>query len=307
MNAPNESRARSSTYWVDLLQAQVYRLRGRYTTRIVEAGEGEPLLLLHGTGGHAENYARNIMPLSRHFRVFAMDFAWHGRSQTSGFDPEIIPVLVDQIRDVLDTLGISQAHVGGQSLGGWVAMRFALQYPARLRKLILTTTMGYKPDPGSVPPHPEQDMARLRENSLEVLRNPTWDNIRARLERIVHDKSLITDEAIAVRHAFYNDPDLNAVQQQVITHYLGGEAPQKHLMTDALAARIAAPTLVYWGDKNNSPPAVGARLASVIPGAKFYSAPDTGHWAQFENYGHYNREVLAFLLGSAPSGGKLGQ
>jgi 2-hydroxy-6-oxonona-2,4-dienedioate hydrolase len=302
MKTPDSPNKPQSSYWVDLLQAEVYRLRGRYITRIIEAGEGDPLLLLHGTGGHAENYARNIMPLSRYFRVLAMDFAWHGRSQTTGFEPEIIPVLVDQVRDVIDTLGIDRINLGGQSLGGWVAMRFALQYPERVRTLILTTPMGYKPDAGTVPAYPEQDMTRLRENSLEVLRNPSWDNIRSRLERIVNDRTVITDEAIAVRHAFYNDPELNAVQQQMIANYLGGEAPRKHVMTDELAARIAAPTLVYWGDKNNPPPPVGARLAAVIPGAKFFSAPDTGHWAQFENYAIYNREVLTFLLGSAPAG-----
>src|SRR5688500_15497888 len=110
------------TYWLDLIGADVYRLRGRYVTRVIEAGAGEPLLLLHGTGGHAENYARNIAPLARHFRVLAIDFLWHGRSQTSGFVAEILPPLVDQVRDVLDTLRIERAHIEGQSLGGWVAM-----------------------------------------------------------------------------------------------------------------------------------------------------------------------------------------
>ena len=293
-----QGKAYAGSYWVDLIQAQVYRLRGRYVTRVVEAGEGEPLLLLHGTGGHAENYARNIMPLSKHFRVFALDFVWHGRSQTTGFQPEIIPVLVDQLVDVLDTLGIDRAHVAGQSLGGWVATRFALGHANRLRKLVLTTPMGYKVAPGAVPGFVEQDVTRLRESSLEILRNPTWDNIRARLERIVNDKSLITDEAVAVRHAFYNDPAVNAVQQELMTHYMGGEAPKKHAYDDATLAKIAAPTLVYWGDKNNPPPPVGQALARAIPGAKFFSAPETGHWAQFENHEIYNREVLAFLRGT---------
>lgn len=295
------SESRSTSYWVDLIRAQVYQLRGRYVTRVIEAGEGEPLLLLHGTGGHAENYARNIMPLSRHFRVFALDFIWHGRSQTTGFQPEIIPVLVDQLVDVLDTLGIDRAHVAGQSLGGWVATRFALGHAERLRKLVLTTPMGYKP--AAAAGHTPQDMMRLRESSLDVLRNPSWENIRARLERIVNDKSLITDEAIAVRHAFYNDPAVNAVQQQLMTHYLGGEAPQKHAYDDAILAKIAVPTLVYWGDKNNPPPPVGKALAGAIPGARFFSAPDTGHWAQFENFDIYNREVLAFLREPASAKG----
>ena len=84
-----------SSFWVELLNCNTYILKGKYSTRVVEAGEGEPLLLLHGTGGHAENYVRNIAPLSRHFRVLAIDFLWHGRSQTEGFDPQVIPPLVE--------------------------------------------------------------------------------------------------------------------------------------------------------------------------------------------------------------------
>lgn len=279
-----------SSFWIELLGASVYQLKGRYVTRVIEAGEGEPLLLLHGTGGHAENYVRNIAPLSRHYRVIAIDFLWHGRSQTGGFEPQVLPPLVDQVRDVLDTLKIARAHVEGQSMGGWVAMLFALAHAQRVAKLILTTPMGYRPD-GYVEPDPKP----LREANLAVLREPTYANVRARLERIVFDPSLVTEESIRVRQTFYSDPAVNAVQRELMTHYLGGADPQRHVVTDAMARRIAAPTLVYWGDKNFIPPAVGQHLARTLPNAKFFSAPATGHWAQFENFEIHNREVLRFL------------
>jgi 2-hydroxy-6-oxonona-2,4-dienedioate hydrolase len=139
----------STSYWVDLLGAEIRYVVGRYRTRVIAAGSGTPLLLLHGTGGHAENFVRNIMPLAEHFRVLAIDFLWHGKSQTTGFEPAVIPSLVDQVLDVLDTLGLSKAHVNGQSLGGWVAMQFAIEYPDRLEKLVLTTPMGYTPAAGA--------------------------------------------------------------------------------------------------------------------------------------------------------------
>lgn len=288
-----------TTYWSELLGARIYRLRGKYVTRVMEAGSGPALVLLHGTGGHAENYIRNLAVYGRSYRAIAIDFLWHGRSQTDGFDPEVVPPLVDQVRDVLDTLGIERAHLEGQSLGGWVAAVFALTYPERLERLILTTPMGYRPDPGTVPGYVEQDLLPLRANTLAVLENPTFENLRKRLERIVADPAVVNDEAIAVRHAFYNDPAVNAVQRKLTTHYLGGPEPQRHLLTDERAARIAAPTLVYWGDKNTTPPELGRRLASVIPNAAFYSAPNTGHWAQYENFELHNREVLAFLQGAS--------
>lgn len=283
-----------NSFWVELLGASVYQLKGRYVTRVIEAGAGEPLLLVHGTGGHAENYIRNIAPFAQHFRVIAIDLLWHGRSQTSGFDSQVLPPLVDQLRDVLDTLNIARAHLEGQSLGGWVAMLFALAHPQRLSRLILTTPMGYRPD-GFVEPDPKP----IRESNLAVLRDPNYDNVKARLARIVFDPSIVGEESVRVRQTFYRDPAINAVQRELMTHYLGGADPQRHVVTDAMARRIAAPTLVYWGDKNFVPPAVGQHLARTIPNGRFFSAPATGHWAQFENFEVHNREVLRFLTEQA--------
>lgn len=285
-----------NSYWVEFLDAQVYRLKGRYNTRIVEAGDGPPLLLLHGTGGHIENYARNIMPLAKNFRVIAMDFLWHGGSETGGFEPAIVPKLVDHVIDVLDTLGIKKTHLEGQSLGGWVAMQTALMHPERIEKLVLTTVQGYQPDAGTIADYVEPDAKRLQAHSLEILRDPSFENIRARLARVLANPALLPDEAVAVRHKFYNDPAVNAVQQQLMSVYPIGAALREYTVTDAMAARINKPTLVYWGDKNPSPPSVGSRLASQLPNGRFVCAPNTGHMAQFESYELHNREVTEFLL-----------
>jgi 2-hydroxy-6-oxonona-2,4-dienedioate hydrolase len=283
------------SYWVELLGAEVKFVGSRYRTRIIEAGTGEPLLLLHGTGGHAENYIRNIKPFSRHLRTIAMDFLWHGASDTGHFDPELMPALLDQIRDVLDSLAIDRAHVEGQSLGGWVAALLAMRYPDRVNKLILTTPMGYTPNKGTLPDWNPPDFAKLRQSSLDCLKDPTFENIRGRIARIVHDPAVLTDEAIAVRHAFYNDAALNGAQQMVISNYLGGSEPQRHALNDENLRTIGAPTLVYWGEYNLTPPALGRQMASRIPSAQFHCAANTGHWAQFENFEEHNAVVLEFL------------
>lgn len=290
------------TYWVDLLQAQVRMVEGRYRTRIVEAGHGPALILLHGTGGHLENYARNIMPLAQHFRVIALDFLWHGMSQTDGFDHAVIPSLVDQVIDVMDVLGLASAAVEGQSLGGWVAMQLALCHPERVDALVLTTTMGYQPDAGAIAGYVEPDWSKNLASSLEVLRDPSYDNVRSRMARILADPTRLTDEAILVRQALYRQPALGAVQQEFITEYLSGETIRKHLLTDADVRRIAQPVLVYWGDQNRTPPSLGRRLAQQTRDGRFHCAADTGHWAQFESADEHNRVVLQFLrdAGSPP-------
>jgi 2-hydroxy-6-oxonona-2,4-dienedioate hydrolase len=68
------------------------------------------------------------------------------------------------------------------------------------------------------------------------------------------------------------------------------------MVTDAMARRIAAPTLVYWGDKNRTPPALGEHISATIPRGRFHCAADTGHWAQFESADEHNEVVTRFLL-----------
>lgn len=285
-----------STYWVDLLSTQVRIIQGKYRTRIVEAGQGPALILLHGTGGHIENYARNIVQLAERFHVIAIDFLWHGRSQTEGYDPEVIPTLVDQIDDVMNVLDLERAHISGQSMGGWVAMQFALCHPTRVRRLVLTTTMGYTPDEGAIPGYIEPDWASNLPSSLEVLRNPSFDNVKTRMARILANPDNLTDEAVLVRQALYRQPALAEVQKLFLTEYMTGEIIRRHNMTDAMSRRITQPTLVYWGDKNRTPPSLGQHIANQVQNGRFYCAANTGHWAQFESAEEYNRVITAFLL-----------
>lgn len=286
-------------YWVQLIHSDIRIVQGKYCTRILEAGNpaAPALFLLHGTGGHLENYARNIPALAEKFHVIAMDFLWHGRSQTEGFDHAVIPLLIDQILDVMNILKISSAHFEGQSMGGWVAMQLAIQHPEKVDRLVLTTTMGYKPNEGAIAGYVEPIWASNLASSIEVLEQPTFDNVRTRMARILAKPERLTDEAIQVRQALYQQPKLAEVQKQFITEYLSGSTIQQHAVTDALAAQISQPTLVYWGDANRTPPALGQHIATQVQQGQFFCAKDTGHWAQFESPEVHNSIVTQFLLG----------
>ena len=285
--------------WVDLLGAETRFVHGKYRSRVLTAGDGPPLFLLHGTGGHLENWARNIAPLAEHFRVIAPDFLWHGYSQTDPFEPEIVPSLVDQIVDLMDTLGIARAAFNGQSMGGWVAMQLALRHSHRVRALVLTTTQGYVPDDGAIPGYAEPDWSQNLPSTLEALREPSFENIKIRMARILADPARLTNEAIAIRQKIYSQPALAKAQEAFNREYLGmGEASRAHVVTDAMAGQIACPTLVYWGEKNRTPPSLGQHIANTIPLGRFHCAAHTGHWAQFESADEHNEVVTRFLLES---------
>ena len=85
--------------WVSLLGAQTHYVGSRFRTRVIEAGSGEPLVMLHGVGGHAEAYARNVVPLSQKCRPIAIDVAWHGLSSKPPFQ-ETMPVYCEQLLDL---------------------------------------------------------------------------------------------------------------------------------------------------------------------------------------------------------------
>ena len=298
-NTADRSIQPAEHYWVQLIHSDIRIIQGKYRSRILEAGNpaAPALFLLHGTGGHLENYARNIPALAEKFHVIAMDFLWHGRSQTEGFEHAVIPLLIDQILDVMNVMNIPSAHFEGQSMGGWVAMQLAIQHPEKVDRLVLMTTMGYKPNEGAIAGYVEPIWASNLASSIEVLEQPTFDNVRTRMARILAKPERLTDEAIQVRQALYQQPKLAEVQKQFITEYLSGGTIQQHAVTDALAVQISQPTLVYWGDANRTPPALGQHIANQVQQGQFFCAKDTGHWAQFESPEVHNTVVTQFLLG----------
>ena len=116
-------------------------------TRVLEAGSGpDTLIFLHGIAGHLEAYMRNILPHAAHFRVLAIDMLGHGFTDKPTRDYQISDY-VGHLHDLLDTLGLDSVHLSGESLGGWVAARFAALYPQRIKRLVLNTAGGMIADP----------------------------------------------------------------------------------------------------------------------------------------------------------------
>lgn len=140
-------------------------------TRVLRAGSGPDLVLLHGTGGHLEAYARDIAGLGQDFRVTAYDMVGHGWSDLPD-RPYTIDVLCDHLIGLLDELDIGAAHLSGESLGGWVAAWAAAHNADRVGRLVLNT-------PGNIANKPEV-MARLRDSTLAAVRDPSDATVRRR-------------------------------------------------------------------------------------------------------------------------------
>src|SRR5499425_1340168 len=132
--------------WPELAQGEFaldYVYAGGIRTRCLSAGKGDgvPLIFLHGSGGHLEAYQRNILSHASRMRVFAIDMLGHGFTDKPDHDYEI-DHYVDHLSAFCGTMGFDKIQLSGESLGGWVAARFAIRYPDRLTKLVLNTAGG---------------------------------------------------------------------------------------------------------------------------------------------------------------------
>jgi len=281
--------------WLSMLGGQVRTYEGaKYRTRALEAGSGEPLLLLHGIGGHAETWARNVVPLSKHFHVYAIDLLWHGFSSKPLLtDFETIPRFVDHVLDFFDAAGIDRAHVEGESLGGWIAMRLALWHPDRIRKLILNTTAGWPIDgKPSLPPG-------LAERSMKGIADVQRENIKSRMEWLVAKPERMTEEMVEVRYRIWKDPETRQSLENLFrAHLVDGTPKVKYDVRPDEARTITPPTMVLWTEHNpGDGPDVGRDIAAHIPGSVFACIDDAGHWPQWEHPEEHDRIVTDFLLG----------
>lgn len=280
--------------WSDLQGVafkQAYIDVGGITTRFLQAGDPAlpALVFLHGTGGHAEAYGRNLAAHARHFNTIAIDMLGHGYTGKPDFDYEI-PRYVEHVVGFLDAMGITRASLSGESLGGWVASHIAVRHPDRVERLVLNTAGGDRISP--------EGLAKARESTLLAVQDPSEERVRARLEWLMYDKSLVHDDLVASRRRIYQMPEMQRAIHRILSMHTP-EARRRFALTPAEWASIAAPTLVLW--TSHDPTAsveVGRLLASFIAGARFVVMQDCGHWPQFEDPDTFNRIHLEFLRGA---------
>lgn len=279
------------TIWLHLYDTPFrldYVVAGGVKTRYLEAGEGPPLLLLHGTGGHLEAYARNIRGLSQTFRVIAYDMVGHGFSDKPD-RPYTVDFYVEHLLSLMDTLGLSKAHLSGESLGGWVAAWMAAHHPERVDRLVLNT-------PGNITAKPDV-MARIRELSLRAVREASPATIRERLEFLMHDKGQVTEELVQVRLAIYTQPGFLKAMENILV-LQDPEVRQRYTWNPEWCGRIRARTLILWTDHDPTGTLEEGRLLqSWIPGSELRVIHGAGHWPQWEKPEEFNLLHEEFLRG----------
>jgi 2-hydroxy-6-oxonona-2,4-dienedioate hydrolase len=259
-------------------------------TRYLRTGDsGKPVLvLLHGSGGHAEAYIRNLASHAEHFWTWSIDMLGHGYTDKPGHPLEV-DHYVAHLMDVLRAIGTDRVYLSGESLGGWVAARPAVDHPDAVARLVLNTAGGSQAD--------AVVMKRIITLSMAAAEDPTWETVQARIKWLMADKSKDYDDLVASRQRIYRQPGFVDAMRDIMA-LQDPEIRARNILGPVEYGSITAPTLVLWtSDDPTADVTEGRRMASMIPGARFEVMQGCGHWPQYEDPKTFNRLHLDFLLG----------
>jgi 4,5:9,10-diseco-3-hydroxy-5,9,17-trioxoandrosta-1(10),2-diene-4-oate hydrolase len=264
---------------------------GQINTRYWTSGDkGTTVILLHGIGSSVETWAYNISVLAQHHRVYAIDLVGAGRSDKPPATYSLT-YLAQFVKDFMDALSIECATVIGNSLGGGVALQFALDFPQKLEKLVLVNSLGLG----------KEITLTLRLATLPFvgrLFKPTRSGTALALKQSVYDSTLISNDWVELYYQIATLPRAwEAVVGLIKTNIdlFGVRTEIYNTIVDRLPT-ITAPTLVLWGQQDRVLPVTHAAVATKgLPNARVHIFDPCGHWSQVEHSEEFNTLVLEFL------------
>jgi pimeloyl-ACP methyl ester carboxylesterase len=287
-----------STIWVDLLgipfEQRFYDVDG-VRTRSIEAGEGRPIVFLHGAGGHAETWVRNLGPHSGDRRCYAIDMLGHGFTDAPDTCAYTTADVLDHVVRFLDVAGIERADFCGESFGGRISAWMAIRYPERVDKLILNTSGGLP----AVEGRQIEDVDDLLARTTASLQQTSDESVRARIAWLFADPEQVPEEFVRIRQAIYARPGIKNSLTKLFSRIFDPEDARNYWLTPERLEQISAPTLVIWSDQNPIHSYEDARNGfGHIPRVRFHLIRNAAHWPQFEQAEEYNRVQVDFLRGN---------
>jgi len=259
-----------------------YIMAGRVKTHYSESGQhGPAVVLCHGgaAGSSGEaGFGSAMALLAEKFQCYAPDGVG-GYGDTDPYFPasEGVQSRVDHLEAFIDTLCLDQVCMVGNSQGAWVAAKYALEHPDRVKKLFLVasgtvaTAMGLK---------------SIETEGAKALRayDGSRESMRRMLEALVLDKTKITDAVVDLRNASANRPGAKEARQifqkgqQRLTQ--DPNLKLKYVMNDNLP-KLTIPTTCIWGEQDNfAPVELGRQLEKLLPNISFRYVQKAGHQVQ---------------------------
>lgn len=245
-----------------------------YRVHYFVGGRGRPLVLLHGLGARSQDWTPQLPTyVKQGFRVYAIDLLGCGKTDHPNI-PYTIQQQVDLLRGFLDSVDIERADIAGWSMGGWIALRFALDHPNRVRRLVAMNSAGLSFEtnlsPGIFEPQTITDVKRL----IEVL-TPDPPRLPSFLYRAILRAMRGNQEVIhrCVQSMMYEDS-----------------------LLDGKLHELRLPVLLIWGAHDELiPPSVGERMHEEISESELEIYPGCGHLAPVNCASRIVARVIEFL------------
>ncbi len=248
-------------------------------------GQGNAIVFLHGMTGSTQDWANQISVLSPKHKVIARDMRGHGKSAAPSQKEEYsMKIFVEDVFGLLKELGINKCCLVGHSIGGFIAVQFALEHQDKLAALVLVDTSSgqFARDP---------NYAKLRQRMNELARSQGMEaafeydaaNNPARVER------------------FQKHPELREVSRQRMLQtsvdgyfYCSGAIGKWASVTSRLS-EIRVPTLIYCGEEDTAFTEAVQVLNKGIAGSELVMVKGSGHSPHEEAPDVFNKALLRFL------------
>jgi pimeloyl-ACP methyl ester carboxylesterase len=268
-------------------------------THFVEAGAGEPIVLVHGAGPGAFGWGgwrQTIPALAAHFHVYAIDTLGFGFTDKPTNIVYSDQASVDHLAGFIDALCLDQANLLGNSRGAYMCAKYACDHPDRVKRVLMISSGSIASAMGIE----RQEKQKEGQRQIQSY-DGTPEAMRRFMERIVHDHSKITDELIAVRvkMAAMQGHDFVQKSQRKYRDQLADDPNERQRFE--LKHRLPMLTLpmhMVWGAKDRfAPPEFADRLRALLPNVGFEMLPNSGHQAQNDESDKFNEIALAFFRG----------
>ena len=246
----------------------------------LEGGKGEPLILLHGFGGDKDNFTRVARFLTPHYRVVIPDHIGFGESSHPQDADYKTSAQATRIRSLAQALGITQFHLGGNSMGGMISMMYAVQYSDEVKSLWLI-------DPGGIWSAPKSEFQEIidkgEKNPLMARNEEEFANIFS---------------FVMADHPFIPRPILNVIAQERIHNYDLETRIFKNFAKEPIEKYVKGlktPTLIVWGEKDRVlNPAAAEILHKLMPNSEVIIMKGLGHLPMLEQPGRSAEDYLKF-------------
>ena len=244
-------------------------------------GDGPPVVLIHGFPYNKSMWDDQVAALSGSHRVITYDLRGHGDSGATE-EPYTMEMLADDLHILVESLSLGEVALGGFSMGGYVALAFARQYPEHLAKLMLLDTRHL----------PDSDQAK--EGRENLAKQVEADGVGGVAEGL--PARMLTEATVS------NRPEVAAKASDMIRAAapagVAGAARGMALRRDQtdMLGGISVPTLVVVGDQDGiTPPADAEAMAAAIPNATLVTIADASHLSNLDKPDEFNRALVDFL------------